>query len=152
MPTDYSSEGLLALAPLKKITGQKIYLCCGKGSREFLPEKLRARGATVELIECYERRPAKLEPDTVEQITTTRPHLIITTSQEILRHLDDLLRNSTLAWLKKVPLLITHATHLRLAQELGYQPVFISNSATTQDVLAKIIELNSKLIELGTVP
>lgn len=150
-PTDYSSEGLLQLPILREITQQKIYLCCGKNPRQFLFDELTRRGANVELIECYQRQPAQFEPEFFTELLKIRPQLIITTSQDTLRHFNNLLDKNAPPWLKKVPLLITHPSHLPLANQLGYSPVFISQSATTEDIIKTIIKHKSKLIELSAV-
>lgn len=49
------SEGMLALAVLQQVAGQRWLVCRGEDGRELLPTTLRARGATVDSLALYRR-------------------------------------------------------------------------------------------------
>lgn len=59
LPADRSdSEGLLALAALANVAGQRILILRGVGGRELLREELSRRGGSVQVGEVYRRRQA----------------------------------------------------------------------------------------------
>ena len=58
----HDSEGLLALAPLQGVAGQRVVIFRGEGGRERLREGLQGRGATVEYVECYRRVRPRADP------------------------------------------------------------------------------------------
>jgi uroporphyrinogen-III synthase len=62
------SEALLADARLAAVSGNAILIVRGQsdaGGRRLLADTLRARGAVVTELVCYERRPTALSQDTV---------------------------------------------------------------------------------------
>jgi len=54
-PETESSEGILALAPLSRVVGQRVLICAGRGGRPLLAEELSGRGARVTSLVLYER-------------------------------------------------------------------------------------------------
>lgn len=54
----YTSEALLALASLQDIVGQNFLIVGGDTGRPLIEEALKARGATVAKIVCYQRLAA----------------------------------------------------------------------------------------------
>ena len=58
----HDSEGLLALAPLQDVAGQRVVIFRGEGGRERLREGLQGRGATVAYVECYRRVRPEADP------------------------------------------------------------------------------------------
>ncbi len=59
VPQIASSEGLLNMPDLEKVAGSAILVVCGAGGRELLAAELSRRGAAVERLVCYRRRPAE---------------------------------------------------------------------------------------------
>ncbi len=63
-PGQPDSEALLALAELSQVAGSRVLILRGAGGRELLAETLAARGAKVEVAECYRRvRPEAPPPE-----------------------------------------------------------------------------------------
>ncbi len=60
-PATESSEGILALAPLSRVVGQRVLICAGRGGRPLLAEELSRRGAAVTSLQLYERIPTSVE-------------------------------------------------------------------------------------------
>lgn len=63
----HNSEALLALSELNQIAGQRWLIVRGKGGRELLADTLTARGATVDYLEVYERKPHPISPAELAQ-------------------------------------------------------------------------------------
>lgn len=51
----HDSEALLALPPLAAVAGRRAVIVRGVGGRPLLGDTLAARGATVDMLECYRR-------------------------------------------------------------------------------------------------
>ncbi|MEP6942974.1 MAG: uroporphyrinogen-III synthase [Betaproteobacteria bacterium] len=49
------SEGLLELPELTEVAGKRVLVFRGGGGRELLADTLAARGATVDVVDCYAR-------------------------------------------------------------------------------------------------
>lgn len=56
-PTQFDSEGLLALPELQDMRNKKVLILRGNGGRDTLPTGLAARGAEVQLVSAYRRLP-----------------------------------------------------------------------------------------------
>ena len=116
----FDSEALLALPELLEITGWRVVIFRGDGGRELLGDTLKARGATVEYIACYQR--AKPQQDAAT-LLAAHPHAITLTSSEALGYLWDMLDASARKQLIAVPLLVPHARIAEAAHKLGWQEV-----------------------------
>lgn len=55
VPEQESSEGVLALPDLAEPQGLRVLVFRGEGGRELFADSLRARGATVDVVELYRR-------------------------------------------------------------------------------------------------
>ncbi|MCB1685938.1 MAG: uroporphyrinogen-III synthase, partial [Pseudomonadales bacterium] len=62
------SERLLASTALQEVKGQSILIVCGEGGRMLLADTLRRRGADVQLLRCYRRRPAGIRLESTTDI------------------------------------------------------------------------------------
>lgn len=61
LPEDeMNSEGLLRLPGLRELSGQRALIVKGQGGRELLRDELQRRGARVDQLACYRRRPVSL--------------------------------------------------------------------------------------------
>jgi uroporphyrinogen-III synthase len=69
--TGEDSEALLADVRFTEVTGRRILLVRGQseaGGRQLLADSLRARGAALTELICYERRPAELAADAIDRL------------------------------------------------------------------------------------
>ena len=80
IPSEYQAEGMVAALSQEKLTGARILIPRAEVARELLPEQLRARGATVDVVAAYRtvrpetglsRLKEQLEAGTVDVITFT---------------------------------------------------------------------------------
>ena len=53
VPADFSAEGLCAVLARHNLRGQRILIPSGDLARDALPQRLRERGATVDVVQAY---------------------------------------------------------------------------------------------------
>ena len=116
----FDSEALLALPALQNVTGNRVVIFRGNGGRELLGDTLKARGATVEYAECYQRTKPQQNG---AALLAADPHAITVTSSEALSYLWDMLDEDGRARLAVVPLFVPHARIADAAQRLGWRKV-----------------------------
>src|SRR3990167_892906 len=98
-PTEnFDSEGLLALPELQNIAGWRVLIFRGEGGRELLGNTLKARGAMVEYVTCYQRSKSQLN---VAALLNDAPDAITVTSSEALDHLGLMLDDKARAALRE---------------------------------------------------
>jgi uroporphyrinogen-III synthase len=120
-PQDRSdSEALLALPPLQNVQGWKIAIFRGDGGRELLGDTLKARGAEVEYVACYQRNKPQLD---AAALLDARPDAITLSSSEALNYLWQMLDESGHKQIASVPLFVPHPRIAESAQQQGWQNV-----------------------------
>jgi uroporphyrinogen-III synthase len=109
-PGQPDSEALLALAELSQVAGSRVLILRGAGGRELLAETLAARGAKVEVAECYRRvRPEAPPPE-------GRIDAACVSSGEALANLVAMLGRERL---EHAPVFVPHPRVEAQARELG---------------------------------
>ena len=131
----FDSEALLALPELQQVAGWRVVIFRGDGGRELLGDTLKARGATVEYVACYQR--AKPQQD-VSKLLTANLDAITVTSSEALGHLWDMLNEPGKTQLMVVPLLVPHARIAGVARKLGWREV-VTTAGGDDGLLAGLI-------------
>lgn len=116
----FDSEGLLALPGLQQVDGWHIAILRGDGGRELLGDTLRARGAQVEYVTCYQRRKPELDG---RSWLAARPDGILVTSSEALAHLVQGLGEVALTLMRTATLFAAHPRIAGLAQSQGWLKV-----------------------------
>ena len=125
-PTErFDSEGLLALPELQNIAGWRVMIFRGDGGRELLGDTLKARGATVEYVACYQRSKPLLN---VSSLIDSEPDVITVTSSEALAHLWQMLSDNAQTILRSTPLFVPHERIAKLANQQGWQQVNLTGS------------------------
>lgn len=148
-PTQHlTSEGLLAMPLLNKVTHKQFVIFTGMGGRALLNDTLTQRGATVNIIPVYQRTTPKVANQSLStDWRTAGVNLIITTSQEGLENLWAMVDSDTKNYLANLPLLIIHPKMQAIAKSLGHHgKILLSENATDQAILATIEDW----IEQGT--
>lgn len=139
-----NSEGLLKLPPMQaaQLAGKTVLLLRGNSGRELFSEQVKARGATLDVIECYQREPISYNNE--EQADLCKRAgigTVVVTSVEILTALMDFIPKSEHNWIKSCQLITVSRRIANLATWYGFEKIVIApradNAALLQTVLAQ---------------
>jgi uroporphyrinogen-III synthase len=120
----FDSEALLALPALAAVGGKRVVIFRGDGGRELLGDTLRARGATVDYVECYRRaRPDADSGPLVRALERGEVDAVVASSSEGLRYLFDMVGEAGRQRLQRTPLFVPHARIAEGARALGCEQV-----------------------------
>ncbi len=128
----FDSEALLALPDLQRerVAGRRVAIFRGDGGRELLADTLRERGAAVDCITCYRRRPPAGGAECLLAAWRAgRLDAITVSSSEGLRYLVDMLDGEGRARLAATPLFVPHARIAENARLLNLQQVVLTAPA-----------------------
>ncbi len=123
----HDSEGLLHLPQLQQVADKKIVIFRGKGGREQLADTLKARGAVVEYIECYQRI---LAPIDIPQLLQQQPDAIILSSSEAARHLASCIQQAKQTALFQCPIFSIHPRISEQAARHWQKTISCTNTPT----------------------
>lgn len=141
-PTDrFDSESLLALPALQNVAGWKVAILRGNGGRELLGDTLKARGALVDYVTCYERSKPELN---AYSVLKAGPHALNVTSSEALGNLWQGLTQTDQARFASLPLFVPHARIAELARQQGWENVILTE-AGDDGLLAALVAWGKQL-------
>lgn len=129
----FDSEGLLATPELQNIAGWRVMIFRGDGGRELLGDTLKARGAAVEYVTCYQRSKPQ-QP--VSELLLASPAAITVTSSEALGYLWQMLDEPEKMALLGTPLFVPHPRIAGLAQSQGWRDVHLTGAGDEGLLLA----------------
>lgn len=148
------SEGLLALPQLQQVRGQTIILMRGRsdaGGRTLIERTLTERGATVKVLECYERRefvPDAGRHDALLAALENAPGLaVMALSVETLESLMASLGKQQ-ALLKRAALLVPHPRVAAAAAASGFAQV-IETPMSASGLIPALAALKPRLSRQG---
>lgn len=121
----FDSEALLALPELNQVSGWRTVIFRGNGGRELLGDTLKARGANVEYVTCYQRTQSHQD---ASLLFSANPDAITVTSSEALDYLWNMLDNTGQKQLAAVPLFAPHARIAEAAHKLGWNTVTLTDA------------------------
>jgi uroporphyrinogen-III synthase len=120
-----SSEALLAHPDLTVSTHARVLIVRGRGGREILRQTLQERGATVEVLEVYERLLPAIDDARREALETAWQEggtwVATATSVEALENLTRSLSPRGLELLQRTPLVVASQRIETAAHRLGLQ-------------------------------
>ncbi|MFA6014599.1 MAG: uroporphyrinogen-III synthase [Gallionellaceae bacterium] len=117
------SEALLALPELQNVQGWKIAIFRGDGGRELLGDTLKARGARVEYVSCYQRSKARQD---LTVLLAQPVDAITVSSSEALQHLWEMLGKQNTMQLADTAIFVPHARIAENARNMGWKQVFLT--------------------------
>ena len=138
----FDSEAVLALAQLDgaSVVGRDVLILRGDSGRPLLADALRARGARVECVTCYQRRPAATIPDEVCDFwRRAAVDAVILTSSEAARTLADLLDRRPELERAPVTIFAAHARIAAVARQAGFVRVVLTEPGD-QGLLAALMQ------------
>ncbi len=125
VPAGQDSEALLALPQLDRVAGKRIAIFRGVGGRPLLADTLRARGATVEYVECYRRRCPDVDADPLLQ-RWADVSAVTVASAETLHNLATMMGDRGAGLLRATPLFVPHAKIAEAARLFGVAEVIVT--------------------------
>lgn len=137
----FDSEALLDLPELQTVSGWRVVILRGDGGRELLGDTLKARGAQVEYVTCYQR--SKPETDSAELLKGAADALTVTSS-EALAYLWQMLNEADRTRLAAIPLFVPHVRIADLARQQGWREVFQTTSGDNGMLAALVAWAHTK--------
>lgn len=132
------SEGLLAVEPLQAIAGQRVLIVRGVGGRALLAERLAARGAKVEYLECYQRTAPNFPASTLSALIVDNDiNVVCLNSGETV---DNFYALQGLQGSEEFNLLLPSARVVAIARQYNYKNIVQADNAGTE---ASIVALQS---------
>lgn len=138
----FNSEALLSLDEMQNVSGKNIIIFRGEGGRELLAETLKDRGARVEYAECYKRSKPKADVSALlKHWARGEINIIVTTSNEGLHNLYDMVGQLGRQWLAKSTMVVISDRAADLAMQLGFKHrPLVSSQASDEAILNTLIE------------
>lgn len=139
-PKPVGSESLLTTPEMLKVAGQTIVIFRGTGGRELLGRTLRQRGATVEYIECYERR---CPGGNLAGLPEAEDHAVfVTTSVNGLENLVQMARRGGHDHILDCRLIVIGDRQLAEARAMGWRgQVEGADDASNTAILHRLLEM-----------
>jgi uroporphyrinogen-III synthase len=136
----FDSESLLALPEMHAVANKNILIFRGIGGRDVLSDGLKARGATVDFAECYQRVNPQSDGNILSALwQNDELHAVIVTSSEAMRHLLDIADKGNAAWIRGVTLCVNHARIAEIPLQRGLK-VSIADAPGDESMLQCLIK------------
>lgn len=135
-PTErMTSEALMALPELQDIAGKKALIVRGAGGREVIADTLRARGASVDYVELYERAMPEYDAAGLQaRLRKVPPDVLVVSSADALDNLVAML--APVAGWQQLPLMLSSPRLGAHAKALGFQSIALSDGASDAAIIA----------------
>ena len=140
---EYAAEGIIELFADRDIKQQKILLPRALKARELLPESLRQKGASVDVVPVYEtifppesaqQLNQLLEQENIDLITITSA----SSAANLIKHCHN---PQTLEKLKRLPTACIGPIAAKTATEVGLNVKIIAQDYTSEGLLTAMIQL-----------
>ena len=125
------SDGILRLAELQSVAGQRIAIWAAPGGRDRIASELNRRGAAVRTLMVYRRIPLRPRPAALRRLA--RGAVVLSASSGLLlQALDAVLVRAGLTPLRARPLVVASPRIATMAADLGYTDVRVARGASAQ--------------------
>lgn len=136
----FDSEGLLACEELSDVSDKNILIVRGQGGRPLLGDTLSERGAQVDYAAVYVRALPELDAQSLIDGWHTEVDIVITTSNEVLNNLVDIIGETGLELLRQTPLVLISERMVDRAEELLCTDILQAPGADDNALLATLID------------
>lgn len=134
LPEQENSEGILALPELSAPHGCKVVILRGQSGREQLATELTRRGAKVQYLACYQRKPLTLDGQALlMHWKQSDVKLLLITSGEMLQQMV-MLAGDKLHWLTACGVVVVSQRIADMAAHAGFKKIIVSNGVTPQAI------------------
>jgi len=145
---EWSSEGLLAQPVMHAVINQNIMIMRGQGGREYLEKELSARGANVLSCIAYQRILPDTDTAVVENLLQRNLcAAIIAGSFETITNFKLLIDENNWPRVLQTPLIVMSERIKKLAAEMGFQTIWVTQQASTESILNLISEKKDVLCQ-----
>jgi uroporphyrinogen III methyltransferase / synthase len=144
VPSRYVAESVAEEWPERNMTGQRVLLARAKEAREFLPERLRAMGATVDVVPVYQTvRDASAAEDVRRQLLAGDIDAVTFTSSSTVRNFVESLGEAPAVadMMKDVTVACIGPITADTARELGLDPSLIAEEFTVEGLVQELVRM-----------
>ena len=137
----YTTEKLLEALSQYSLTDQKISIFSGEGGRRLLENAINDMGANAHYVDVYRRIQAEnIDVSEVVEYSQSHPIVILVSSQEAFEayHRALIALDSDFA---KHTLIVASNRLAHYVKTLGYQNIFVADSAVSKDLWQKLAEV-----------
>lgn len=131
-----NSEALLALPEFADLRGERVLILRGVGGRPLLADALRARGAKVDLAECYRRLPPA--PGAFARLGAWRPDIVCIASGETLTNLCAAQPAALMADLRQAVMVLPSLRVAECARDAGFSRCIVAENAGDAAMLGAV--------------
>lgn len=137
------SDGILRLAELQSVAGQRIAIWAAPGGRDRLLTGLAQRRAEVGALMVYRRVPLRPRPAALRRLRQAASAVVLSASSGLLlKALDAVLVRAGLTPLRARPLVVASPRIAALAADLGYTDVRVARGASAQALAGALAGAN----------
>jgi uroporphyrinogen III methyltransferase/synthase len=133
---DFRAEGLMAAFPLN-LGGTRILFPRAEAAREILPQELRRRGATVDIVVVYRTIKGQGMEKIRAILSETNIDCVVFTSSSTVRFMAEAL-GEDLAMLQKTAVAVIGPITRSAAEAIGLHPAIEPQAATAADLAEAI--------------
>ena len=131
--TNFSSEGLLELPQLKKVSGDRILIFRGGQGSEILRDSLLLKAKSVDYCDIYQRKINKSYLAQARQKMKDVDCLVVFSAQ-VLSSLGNLNAICSKQDWSKLTLLVSSRRLAKIGEELGYKSIKVANTSLVESM------------------
>jgi uroporphyrinogen-III synthase len=136
-PETYRAEGLLQGFP-SDLNGVRILFPRAETARELLPEELRGRGATVDVVTVYRTVKAEGLPDIKEVLAREHIDCVVFTSPSTIRFMAETFETDLATALKGIAVAVIGPVTQQAAESHSLKVTIQPNRSTVPDLIQAI--------------
>jgi len=137
--TEVGAQALLETLAHEQVAGKHVVIFKGDSENEMLEEGLKARGAIIHPIICYERKHSQDSPQPlVHALENGHMDIIVTTSGDGLKALVKLLPEFLHETLFKCPVVVVSERIREIATTLKFSNILLAKNASDEAIVAAI--------------